>query len=44
MGVVPVTGDSWEGYVHVIGDMRGTGDSDSVMAGNYNFGGQGGAR
>lgn len=28
-----------EGYVHVIGDMRGTGDSDGVMIGNYNFGG-----
>ncbi|XVU29206.1 CocE/NonD family hydrolase [Actinoplanes sp. CA-054009] len=29
----------WEGYVHVIGDMRGTGDSGGVMVGNYNFGG-----
>jgi predicted acyl esterase len=28
-----------EGYVHVIGDMRGTGDSEGVMIGNYNFGG-----
>jgi predicted acyl esterase len=28
-----------EGYVHVIGDMRGTGDSGGVMIGNYNFGG-----
>lgn len=28
-----------EDYVHVIGDMRGTGDSDGVMIGNYNFGG-----
>lgn len=28
-----------EGYVHVIGDMRGTGDSGGVMVGNYNFGG-----
>ncbi|MFJ3080816.1 CocE/NonD family hydrolase [Streptomyces halstedii] len=28
-----------EDYVHVIGDMRGTGDSGGVMIGNYNFGG-----
>ncbi|MFD7529767.1 CocE/NonD family hydrolase [Streptomyces sp. NPDC059849] len=28
-----------EGYAHVIGDMRGTGDSDGVMIGNYNSGG-----
>ena len=28
-----------EGYVHVIGDMRGTGDSGGEMIGNYNFGG-----
>ncbi|MGX1541255.1 CocE/NonD family hydrolase [Streptomyces adustus] len=28
-----------EGYVHVIGDMRGTGDSGGVMVGNYNAGG-----
>ncbi|WP_030902865.1 CocE/NonD family hydrolase [Streptomyces sp. NRRL F-5126] len=28
-----------EGYVHVIGDMRGTGDSGGVMIGNYNAGG-----
>ena len=28
-----------EGYVHVVGDMRGTGDSGGVMVGNYNFGG-----
>ncbi|WP_406385634.1 CocE/NonD family hydrolase [Streptomyces sp. NBC_01618] len=28
-----------EDYVHVIGDMRGTGDSEGVMIGNYNFGG-----
>ncbi|MGC9670740.1 CocE/NonD family hydrolase [Planosporangium sp. 12N6] len=28
-----------EDYVHVIGDMRGTGYSDGVMIGNYNFGG-----
>ncbi|MFI6875073.1 CocE/NonD family hydrolase [Streptomyces sp. NPDC050400] len=28
-----------EGYVHVIGDVRGTGDSGGVMIGNYNFGG-----
>jgi predicted acyl esterase len=28
-----------EGYVHVIGDMRGTGDSEGVMIGNYNAGG-----
>lgn len=28
-----------EGYVHVIGDMRGSGDSGGVMIGNYNFGG-----
>lgn len=25
--------------MHVIGDMRGTGDSGGVMVGNYNFGG-----
>ncbi|WP_433361285.1 CocE/NonD family hydrolase [Actinoplanes sp. CA-142083] len=28
-----------KGYVHVIGDMRGTGDSGGEMVGNYNFGG-----
>ncbi|MGI5158788.1 CocE/NonD family hydrolase [Microbispora sp. CA-102843] len=28
-----------EDYVHVIGDMRGTGDSGGVMIGNYNAGG-----
>ncbi|WP_424534977.1 CocE/NonD family hydrolase [Sphaerisporangium viridialbum] len=28
-----------EDYVHVIGDMRGTGDSGGVMIGNYNSGG-----
>ena len=28
-----------EGYVHVIGDVRGTGDSGGEMIGNYNFGG-----
>jgi uncharacterized protein len=28
-----------EGYVHVIGDMRGSGDSGGEMIGNYNFGG-----
>ncbi|MFD5122226.1 CocE/NonD family hydrolase [Streptomyces sp. NPDC058385] len=28
-----------EGYVHLIGDMRGTGDSGGVMIGNYNAGG-----
>ncbi|MBP2369587.1 CocE/NonD family hydrolase [Pseudonocardia parietis] len=28
-----------EGYVHVIGDMRGTGYSGGEMIGNYNFGG-----
>ncbi|MFE2936289.1 CocE/NonD family hydrolase [Streptomyces sp. NPDC059278] len=28
-----------EGYAHVIGDMRGTGDSDGVVIGNYNSGG-----
>ncbi|MFG3021571.1 CocE/NonD family hydrolase [Streptomyces sp. NPDC048254] len=28
-----------EGYVHVIGDMRGTGDSGGEMIGNYNAGG-----
>ncbi|WP_016910169.1 CocE/NonD family hydrolase [Streptomyces xiaopingdaonensis] len=28
-----------EGYVHVIGDVRGTGDSGGVMIGNYNSGG-----
>ncbi|MFE6684321.1 CocE/NonD family hydrolase [Streptomyces sp. NPDC057729] len=28
-----------EGYAHVIGDMRGTGDSGGVVIGNYNFGG-----
>ncbi|MFF1923427.1 CocE/NonD family hydrolase [Streptomyces sp. NPDC058221] len=28
-----------EDYVHVIGDMRGTGGSGGVMIGNYNFGG-----
>ncbi|WP_169988964.1 CocE/NonD family hydrolase [Microbispora sp. H10836] len=28
-----------EDYVHVIGDVRGTGDSGGVMIGNYNAGG-----
>jgi len=28
-----------EDYVHVIGDLRGSGDSGGVMIGNYNFGG-----
>ncbi|MFE1321384.1 CocE/NonD family hydrolase [Kitasatospora phosalacinea] len=28
-----------EGYVHVIGDVRGTGDSEGTMIGNYNAGG-----
>lgn len=28
-----------EGYVHVIGDVRGTGYSGGEMVGNYNFGG-----
>lgn len=28
-----------EGYVHVIGDVRGTGGSGGEMVGNYNFGG-----
>ncbi|MFI6488410.1 CocE/NonD family hydrolase [Streptomyces sp. NPDC050564] len=27
-----------EGYVHVIGDTRGTGDSGGVMVGNHNVG------